>query len=75
MNHSSRLTPLNHSTETAMIKVTNEILCALDNSQCVFLVILDLSAAFDTIYHEVFLARLQEDYGVSGDVADWMKSI
>ena len=35
---------------------------------------LDLSAAFDTIDHTVFLERMKEDYGVSGCVAGWMKS-
>ena len=69
----SAYTP-NHSTETAMIKITNDILRALDNRQCVYLVLLDLSAAFDTIDHQVFLSRLQEDYGVVGDVAEWMES-
>ena len=48
----------NHSTETALVKVTNDILCALDNRQCVYLVLLDLSAAFDTIDHKVFLRRI-----------------
>ena len=69
----SAYTP-DHSTETAVIKVTNDILCALDRGQCVYLVLLDLSAAFDTINHSVFLSRLQEDYGVQGGVADWMAS-
>ena len=69
----SAYTP-HHSTETAVIKVTNDILCALDHKQCVYLVLLDLSAAFDTIDHNVFLSRLQEDYGVIGDVTDWMAS-
>ena len=35
---------------------------------------LDLSAAFDTIDHQVFLLRLQRDYGVTGGVTDWMES-
>ena len=47
---------------------------ALDHRQCVYLVLLDLSAAFDTIDHRVFLSRLQEDYGVGGDVTDWLAS-
>ena len=53
---------------------SNDILCALDRRQCVYLVLLDLSAAFDTIDHQVFLSRLQEDYGVTGGVTDWMAS-
>ena len=69
----SAYTP-NHSTETAIVKVTNDILRGLDRRQCVYLVLLDLSAAFDTIDHQVFLLRLREDYGVSGGVNDWMES-
>ena len=63
-----------HSTETAVTKVANDILRALDNRQCVYLVLLDLSAAFDTIDHEVFLSRLRSEYGVNGDVLEWMDS-
>lgn len=58
----------NHSTETALLKVTDDILQALDKRQCVYLVLLDLSAAFDTIDHDVFLDRLKQDYGVTGKV-------
>ena len=64
----------NHSTETALVKVTNDILQALDNNKCVFLVLLDLSAAFDTINHSVFLERLDKEYGVTGSVSNWMGS-
>ena len=64
----------NHSTETAVVRVTNDILRALDRGQCVYLVLLDLSAAFDTIDHKVFLSLLREDYGVTAGVADWMES-
>jgi len=64
----------NHSTETALVKVTNDVLMALDDRKCVYLVLLDLSAAFDTIDHQVFLARLRKDNGVCGDALDWMES-
>ena len=69
----SAYTP-NHSTETAVLKVANDVHLALDSGQCVYLVLLDLSAAFDTIDHEVYLSRLKENYGVTGEVADWMES-
>ena len=69
----SAYTP-NHSTETAIVKVTNDILCALDRRQCVCLVLLDLSAAFDLIDHRVFMQCCSADYGISGGVADWMES-
>jgi len=46
-----------HSTETALLRVQNDLLRAMDNRQGVILVLLDLSAAFDTIDHDVlFLA-------------------
>ncbi len=63
-----------HSTETALLKVHNDILLALDNSQCVILVMLDLTAAFDTIDHEVLLARLRDRYGIKGQILDWIRA-
>jgi hypothetical protein len=40
-----------HSNETALLKVQNDILCALGKQGVTVLVLLDLSAAFDTIDH------------------------
>jgi len=64
----------NHSTETALLKVSNDILLELDKRKCVYLVLLDLSAAFDTIDHTVFLSRLHEENMISDEALDWMKS-
>ena len=63
-----------HSTETALLKVSNDILLALDKRQCVYLVLLDLSAAFDTIDHTVFLSHLEKENGVTADALEWMSS-
>ena len=38
-----------HSCETALVRVQNDILLSIDNQQCVVLLLLDLSAAFDTV--------------------------
>ena len=38
-----------HSTETALLKISNDIFCSLDIKQCTILASLDLSAAFDTV--------------------------
>ena len=47
-----------HSTETVSLRVENDILSALDNDNISVLLLLDLSAAFDTIDHQILLSRL-----------------
>jgi len=51
----------NHSTETALLRVLNDILMTLDHRQHedVVLVMLDLSAAFDTLDHDILISRLR----------------
>jgi hypothetical protein len=63
-----------HSTETALVKVYNDMLCAVDDRQYVLLVLLDLSAAFDTIDHEAMISRLNNLFGITGRALTWMKS-
>ncbi len=63
-----------YSTETALLNLTNTILTSLDSGKCVLLAALDLSAAFDTIDHKLFLSRLQHMYGVDGTALKWFKS-
>ena len=49
-----------HSIETALLRVYNDMLLAVDKGKEVVLILLDYSAAFDTINHGVFLTRLAE---------------
>ncbi len=63
-----------HSTETALLRVKSDIMHAFDNRRAVFLVLLDLSAAFDTIDHSALLDRLYSVFGISGVVYDWFVS-
>ncbi|MCP3849467.1 MAG: reverse transcriptase family protein, partial [Gammaproteobacteria bacterium] len=63
-----------HSTETLLLKITNDILCALDDGNVSVLTLLDLSAAFDTIDHALLLNRLHSLYGISGAALAWFKS-
>ena len=42
-----------HSTETALLKVQNDVISALDEGSVVVLLMLDLSSAFDTIDHHI----------------------
>ena len=64
----------NHSTETALLKVHSDILSAVDNGCVVVLVLLDLTAAFDTIDHGILLSRLRHIFGVTGAALDWLRS-
>ena len=63
-----------HSTETALLKVQNDILFEIDNQKCVVLLLLDMSAAFDTIDHELLLERMSKRYGVKGNALKWFRS-
>jgi len=63
-----------HSTETALQSVQNDILHSLDRGESTVLVMLDLSAAFDTIDHNTLLDRLDHLYGIAGKPLQWMRS-
>lgn len=63
-----------HSTESALLKVQNDILQSLDNNCVTVLVLLDLSAAFDTIDHQTLPHRLENLFGITGKPLAWMSS-
>ena len=63
-----------HSTETAIVKIMNDLLMALDSNQCVLLIMLDLSAAFDTVDHELLLTRLEQSFGIQDGAKAWLRS-
>ncbi len=63
-----------HSTETALIRVTNDLLISADKGACSILLLLDITAAFDTIFHAVLLERLHTWLGISGIALEWFKS-
>ena len=57
-----------HSTETAILRVLSDILAADDGGDVSALVLLDLSAAFDTVHHDILCRCLQMSFGLSGAV-------
>uniref|UniRef100_A0A3B5R938 Reverse transcriptase domain-containing protein n=1 Tax=Xiphophorus maculatus TaxID=8083 RepID=A0A3B5R938_XIPMA len=63
-----------HSTETALVKVFNDIHINTDCGRTTVLVLLDLSAAFDTVDHDILLNRLESWVGLSGPVLNWFES-
>lgn len=63
-----------HSTETALLRVSNDILMKRDAGEYSVLVLLDLSAAFDTVDHNILIDRLRTWVGISGSALDWFRS-
>ena len=60
-----------HSCETLLIHITNDIIINMDNSKCTIMLLLDLSAAFDTVDHDILLDILWYELGFRGVVFKW----
>ncbi len=58
----------------ALVRVTNDLLLSSDCGCISLLVLLELSAAFDTIGHNILLNRLENSVGISGSTLAWFKS-
>ena len=63
---------VSHSTETAIIKIHNEIVNGIDKDQCTKLTSLDLSATFDTVDHDIFIGRMHA-YGIRETALKWFQ--
>ena len=63
-----------YSTETAPIKVFNDVYENVDSRESTVIVALDMSAAFDIICHAKLLYRLRIDFGVRAVVLEWIAS-
>ena len=61
----------NYSCETSLLKLTNDILLNMENKQETALVMMDLSAAFNTIDHKLLLEILHQRYGINDDALKW----
>ena len=63
-----------HSTETALLKVVNDLFLSLDKGNISVLALLDFSSAFDTIDHPILVHRLHTDFGYTDTVLQWFSS-
>jgi len=63
-----------HSTETTLLKITNDVYEDLDQHQSTLLVALDQSAAFDCTDHSTMIRRLEHTFGITDLALDWMTS-
>ena len=63
-----------YSTENVLLRIVNDILSALDNDNISVLLLLELSAAFDTIDHQILLSRLNSVFGIQSTALQWFYS-
>ena len=63
-----------HSTETALLKVVNDLFLSLNKGNIYVLALLEFSSAFDTIDNPVLVHRLHTDFGFTDTVLQWFSS-
>ena len=63
-----------HSCETMLLGLTNDLFTSIGNRRAQCLCTIDLSAAFDTVDHQILSERLKTDFGIGGEVALWLRS-
>ena len=63
-----------HSTETVLSRVTSDIFQCMGKQQVALMVLLDLSAAFDTVDHQILLNIMKRDFGLDNTVLNWLAS-
>ena len=63
-----------HSTETAVLKVVSDIRMAIDRGNVAILLLLDISAAFDAVDHNILIERLDRIFAIRQMALDWLRS-
>ena len=69
-NHQSAY-KVNHSCETYISKLVNDLLQCMEKREVNILVAIDLSAVFDAVDHDILSKTLQYTYGVEKLVLKW----
>ena len=63
-----------HNTETTLLEIVNDLLLSVDNGKMSIVMFLDLSAAFDTIDHNILLSHLEYIFGMHSAALQWFFS-
>ena len=63
-----------YSKETSLLKLSNDILWGIEKQEITVVILLDLSAAFDTIDHDLLLSILEDRYGITDQALKWYQS-
>ena len=63
-----------YSTETSLIKMTNDIFWSMERKQVTAMIVLDMSAAFDTVDHDLLLDILHKRFGIAETALQWYQS-
>ena len=64
----------NHSCETSLLKIINDMLWAMERKNVTAMVVMDLSAAFDTVDHDILLSILENKFGIKDVALRWFES-
>ena len=57
--------------ETSLIKLCNDLLWSMERQEVTMVVLLDLSAVFDAVDHDLLLRILENRYGITGKALQW----
>ena len=65
---------VNHSCETALLFLCNEILTSFEKQEIINLYAINLSVAFDTVDHGIMISTMENTFGLSGNTLSWLSS-
>ena len=63
-----------HSCETSMVKLVNDLLWCMERKEATAVAVIDLSAAFDTVDHNILIDLLHETFGIGDKALRWFQS-
>ena len=63
-----------HSCESALLRLVNDLLDGMEHQEVTALIAIDLSAAFDTVDHDILVDVLNNQYGVCDSALQWVDS-